>query len=756
MIQKLILLLFGVFTSFAYAQISVTNSMTPVQLVEDILIGTGVTPFNIRVNGQAALANSIQVQAGYFEANNTNFSIPYGVLLTTGAASVAVGPNNNGSASNEFSSLFLGGTDPDMNAISNGSRHTGIVLEFEFVATGNMLEFKYIFGSEEYPEFAGSTYNDAFGFFLSGPGLSGPYSNNGVNLAQVPNTNLPVTINNVNDFTNSAYYRNNLNGAAWGNALQYDGTTTLLTAFANLICGETYKIKFGILNIGDSQYDSGVFLQGGSFTVSPVAFSFNSYAENTDMYEGCQLPVELLFTRSGCMDESLPLYAYLTYEGTAVNGVDYDLLPDTIYFAPGVSSVSLFVNPIEDNIVEGMETLELHILSYTITNDPVRDSATFYIHDVPSFSTGALDTTVFCIRDSVRLGAHPDGIFPPFTFEWSNGDTTQFIYVPGDSNGTYNYSVVVTDICGYTSTDTVAMVINMSLRLDSLVMTPANCNPIGTILPRTYPFGGHVQDPNYPNSYSFTFDWTYLPDTNLVLPNQLFLENLPGGWYKLELTDNVVECTVVDSILVEVVDVPSAIIEAIPGEGCSPLSVEFKNNSLSATSFAWDLGDGIWLATNNMGDRQQTYEESGYAMLVASNGDPNCNDTSYVSITIVPCGCTDIQALNYNPSAVYNDGSCIYPAPTGWAPNVVTLNGDSVHEEFYIITEHAANIELVIVNRWGNVVFEGQGDQVNPPKWDGTLKDGTKVSEGVYFYKFIVTGPMGDQVDGQGFMTIVR
>lgn len=756
MIRKLLLSFFGLCSALTFAQITVTNTLTPVQLVEDILIGTGVTPFNIKVNGQTALANNIQIQAGYFNANNTTFPIPYGVILSTGAASVAVGPNNSGSLSNTGSALQLGTQDPDMNAISSGARTSGIVLEFEFVATGNMLEFKYIFGSEEYPEFAGSSFNDVFGFFLSGPGLNGPYSNSGVNLAQIPNTNLPVTINNVNDYTNPTYYRNNLGGAAWGNAVQYDGTTVLLTAYADLVCGETYKIKFGITNISDNAYDSGVFLQGGSFTVSPVAFSFNSYAENTDMYEGCQLPVELVFTRDGCVDATLPLTAYITYGGQAENGVDYDLLPDSVYFAPGVNEVYLYINPFEDNIVEGVESLELTIVSYTSSNDPVTEYATFYIHDVPPFPTGISDTTIYCIRDSVRLGAYPEGLFEPFSFEWSTGDTTQFIYVPADSNGVYSYSVVVTDLCGYTATDTMDLTVQMTLHIDSFIMTPANCNPIGTLLPRTYPFGGHVQDPNYPNSYSFTFDWTYLPDTNWVIPNQLYLENIPGGWYKLELTDNVVECTVVDSFLVDVVDVPMAIIEAQPEQGCSPLQVTFTNNSVSATSYSWDLGDGVWLPTNNTNDRQQTYEFDGYAMLVASNGDPLCNDTSYVSITIVPCGCTNPMALNYNINAVYDDGSCIYPAPTGWAPNVMTLNGDNVNDEFYIITENAAAIEMVILNRWGNVMYEGSGDQLNPPKWNGTNKDGSKASEGVYYYKFNVTGPMGDTVDGHGFLTIVK
>ena len=177
-IKLLVGLLTLILTSFSTlnAQISVQNTMTVQDLVENVLVGTGVTATNITVNGSAANALVVQPAASQFDQNGTTFPISNGVLLTTGAGGVAVGPNNSGSLSNSAGTLLI--NDPDMDAISSANLTNGIIIEFDFVATGNQLEFNYLFGSEEYHEFAppNGGVNDVFGFFLSGTGIAGPYS----------------------------------------------------------------------------------------------------------------------------------------------------------------------------------------------------------------------------------------------------------------------------------------------------------------------------------------------------------------------------------------------------------------------------------------------------------------------------------------------------------------------------------------------------------------------------------------------------
>jgi len=107
------------------------------------------------------------------------------------------------------------------------------------VPTGDSLAFRFVFGSEEYPEYVNSI-NDVFGFFISGPGITGPYQNNAKNIALIPATNNPVSINSVNAGSNNTWYTANHNGQ---HNVQPDGFTKVLTARANVICGETYQIK---------------------------------------------------------------------------------------------------------------------------------------------------------------------------------------------------------------------------------------------------------------------------------------------------------------------------------------------------------------------------------------------------------------------------------------------------------------------------------------------------------------------------------
>ena len=231
--------------------------------------GAGVSVFNVNINGSAVNENSIAGNVAGFTNTNPAFPISSGLLLTTGNAIAAQGPNNSSSLSNNLPATTSVSTDPHLNILAAGTVTNGVVLEFDLIAVGDSISFNYIFGSEEYPEFSPSTFNDAFGLFLWGPTISGPYAfngypNGGVNIATLPDGITPVTINNVGDISNTQYYVFNDNGSAYGNAIQYDGTTTVMTAGCNVICGEVYHIKLALCNVSDQAFDSGVFLEVNS------------------------------------------------------------------------------------------------------------------------------------------------------------------------------------------------------------------------------------------------------------------------------------------------------------------------------------------------------------------------------------------------------------------------------------------------------------------------------------------------------------
>ncbi|MBK8144125.1 MAG: choice-of-anchor L domain-containing protein [Bacteroidetes bacterium] len=173
-------------TVIGKAQIAVTNTNVANQLAQK-LVGPGVILSNaaVQCNGN---------QSGIFVASNANLGIDSGIVLTTGLA--ATNPPNYGvnGAQINFANANQGtGGDADLTVLAGVNTYDRCILEFDFTANGDSIFFQYVFGSEEYPQFNCSNYNDVFGFFISGPGYAIPK-----NIALVPGTNIPVAINSVN------------------------------------------------------------------------------------------------------------------------------------------------------------------------------------------------------------------------------------------------------------------------------------------------------------------------------------------------------------------------------------------------------------------------------------------------------------------------------------------------------------------------------------------------------------------------------
>jgi PKD repeat protein len=209
--------------------------------------------------------NTGDEQVGSFDCVDCNLGLVSGLILATGDVAVIEGPNNSGSQT------LLGGnigvSDVDLELLIPGfTLNDAAVLEFDFIATGDSLAFEYVFGSDEYPEFVNSSFNDVFGFFISGPGIEGTFSNEAVNIAMVPGPDLPLSINTVNAGLNAAYYVDNSEQSEDITQIQQDGfTTPLLAAIGDLVIGEIYHIKLAIADAADAAFDSVVCLSDDSF-----------------------------------------------------------------------------------------------------------------------------------------------------------------------------------------------------------------------------------------------------------------------------------------------------------------------------------------------------------------------------------------------------------------------------------------------------------------------------------------------------------
>jgi hypothetical protein len=448
------IVILSLLSSIGNAQLIVDNNVNATDGVQNVLLGGGVTATNITFSG-------VNEQIGSFNCSTCNLNIASGLVMGSGNVSGAIGPNTSGSTNNTPSSGF-GFSDPDLAELSGFALNDAAVLEFDFIPTGDSLAFNFVFGSDEYPEFANGSFNDAFGFFLSGPGISGPYLNNAANIALIPNTTIPVTINNLNNGTNNTgpceycqYYVNNLNSfSSPATAIQCDGFTTLLTAYAQVTCGETYHIKLAIADAGDTSYDSFVFLQAGSFQSNQIQAGYTGAAiapSLNSIFEGCDSGFVTLTRAPG---QNTTADYSLTLNGTALNGIDYTAIPATVTFVPLQTELIIPISALQDGIQEGTETIQIEVEGLTCGSS---SSLTIdvEINDLPPLNVLDPVVTIDCGGTAWLEPAISGGI-GYYTVVWDGLGIADSVQVSPDAATQYTYTVL--DTCGVSPFDGIAEV----------------------------------------------------------------------------------------------------------------------------------------------------------------------------------------------------------------------------------------------------------------------------------------------------------
>lgn len=708
--------------------IALQNTLTPEQIVQNVLIGQGVIVSNITYNGSAPNAANIQGNVLSFDATGTAFPFADGALLRT----------NGGPGTVNY--------DPDLNAIATNNVTNGVVLEFDFIPTGDTLSFNYMFASLEYPTYVCSGFNDVFGFFISGPGFNGPYQNNAENIALVPGTNVPVAINTVNSGvaggagnpatcaaqdpnwqSNSIYYTTQY---APYNGYSYNGGTVSLSANASLICGETYHIKLAIANVGDQALDSGVYLESESFvssdiTITAVPSVIQSFTD-TLLAENC-VSSEIYIVRPSHLTDT-SFWFQLNWEGTVDPYADLETWQDSVFFEYGQDTIVIGFNPIQDNLDEVDEWLTLYAFNINCLGDTTITSITLWITDRYPFGYDlSPDPTIQCLTDSAYVGvSNIQGSIPPYTYDWSSGETADSIWMyPSDQPiDTIMYFVDVYDGCGWPERDTVYLIVNQTLQVDTTYSFPTPCGlQEGAVVAIVSGITGPQNGVEY--------EWSGPGEDSPNTYNATVWENLSSGWYYFSVEDQV--CQAFDSVFVDIENPPVANVSASPAVGYSPLTVNFTNNSENASSYYWWFGNGNDLSIDNMSGQTQVYDTvpGDYIMfLVAYEG--GCTDTAYATITIVE----------------------LIPAPEVATPNTFTPNGDGTNDLWlFTVLEHVEEVHLVITNRWGNIIHETTSPN---PTWDGNDMKGKEMLEGVYFYKYIARGLNGDELEGHGFIHLHR
>lgn len=257
----IVLLCCGINTIKAQS-ISVTDNISAQDLVQNYLINSSCA----NVSNFSASGGDFGVMKSYGIFTNTTptFSFTNGIILSTGRAISATGPND--SLLSEGATTWLGDIDLEQSLSISGSINAS-VLEFDFVPITNRISFDYIFSSEQYlsnPTANQCNFTDGFAFLLKEVGGGSPYQN----LALIPGTSTPVKVNTVRGSgticppANETYF-----GAFNGNThpTNFNGQTVPMKAQANVTPGLLYHIKLVIADQGNNLYDSAIFLASGSF-----------------------------------------------------------------------------------------------------------------------------------------------------------------------------------------------------------------------------------------------------------------------------------------------------------------------------------------------------------------------------------------------------------------------------------------------------------------------------------------------------------
>lgn len=497
-----------VVSQLSYGQLTVNTNITA-QTLAKAIVGKGAVVTSATLNCPTGAC-------GTFTANNTNLGLNSGILLTSGEADKAVGPNSSGGAGKDNN----GNNDADLKNIIGGNTFDACVLEFDIIPSCDTLMINYVFASEEYNEYVCANVNDVFAFFISGPGIVGTQ-----NIAVVPGTSTAVAINSVNNgsvgsngsnsnctsLANSAYFVDNKNGAS----IEYDGFTIPMVAKAAVQSCQTYHMKIAIADGGDALYDSGVFLDKAGLTCDSD-YAYITMIDSIGV-ENCS-NVSFEVHRTGDLGSSYTV-DFVT-SGTATNGIDYTGIPASYTFSPGQTVATINGTIVNDGNTEGIETLTI-TGQYLVCGYQFTDTLTFTINDGFAMTAGP-DTSLCVGGGQIKLSANYQGAT---SYKWtpSTGLSNANISNPTATVTTSTvYYVTATDVNGCKAQDSVVINIGVDLGL-TMAFSDVSCN------------GGNDGQATVTTS-STNSPFSYLWDDPNAQTTAI-ANNLTAGVYKVIVTD---------------------------------------------------------------------------------------------------------------------------------------------------------------------------------------------------------------------------
>ncbi len=781
------------------AQVTITNitNQNIKTILETYFLGDGVkidTTHAIYYNNQTIINNN---QIGTFvntdtSSKNLNIPITSGLILaTTACKNIAGGSEStqniingaqtyapslyiayqnfvNNSELNLYNCTMDGGYPDKFNNIA--------VLDFWVIPQSCKMSFKYCFGSEEYPNYVCTQYNDFFGLFCDGPydDNGDPYTNGGTfysnptNIAIIPGTyeeedfesGTPVMINTVNNgnsnsscgIKNQKYFLDNRKQKCKSTSLT-GYTKRLETAVVQTVPNKKYHIQIAICNINDQALQSAVFLEANSFTAEKINIEHNmTQTANNAGYKTIKQAdgsLDYIFMK-GCTTDTMILKA--NYVGKAnedpftflvqpsngssiARGVDFDYYKinddGTVETVPASNMVTLnegdtmarFLLTFLHNENKACGVIDtLLLISTDCNNDPV-DTAYYYMQEPCALDVEINGGMTIChnelpLKDTISLSIESAVSYAYVSA--TRGENTIYsdtmkANVMGDD--TLFVAKIPVQIMNTTDTGSVKVHVEdfCGREFDTVITYEVIMSQTKATASSVYICEGDSVELSCPTAESYT--WTASPkDSTLLVGDKYKSQELvvkPQQNTWYKITAVSEEgCISSDSIKVQVEKLVRAEMEV------KPKKVYYSNPEITYSDLSNDPTDREWY----FGDGSTSESKSGTYIY----GIDTSEDSHTYPITLIVYNKAQCPDTITDSVLVIQDFSLWMP--TAFIPGDEREEMTTFGPKGKLIKEY----ELSVFTRWGTKIFEGKNKH-----WDGRLENGDYAPQGTYVYHLI-------------------
>lgn len=727
-----VLFYLGFQTALNAQNITVDETLTPTQLVQNILINNpcanisnvSVTTWSF-LNGQSF---------GKFTSGGSTFPFADGLVLTTGRAASAVGPNT--SLVSEGPTNWLGDTDLEQALGIGSSSINATVLEFDFLPLSDKISFDYIFSSEQYLSNPGQNqcnFTDGFVFLLKKANTADAY----INLAVIPETNIPVRVNTVRGPGTICPPANEQYFDAFNTSnhpTNYNGQTKILAAKSTVEPGVLYHIKLVVADQGNNLFDSAIFIGGGSFKIekdlgddrllltnNPLCFQstldLDATEPGTNTYQwfkngisiaGAINPtftvsdegiysVEINLGTSGCISTGeieIEYAAQLTPSPATIVQCDPDFDGITTFNLTKATATILST----DSSIQSVEFYEDNLATNQVDNPTLYNSAATTVYAQVFNNTGCFEII------PVTLTISNTSLVPPAPFSFCDEDGTK------DGIRPFNLASEVSPeiLNGLPSGLMVEYYANAN---DAVIVANALPNLYSNITANQQIIWARIT--NGPDCYGIfpvTLEVNFLEAPNFDDEEKIICEGLnsvllsvPTGFQTYLWND--INTSTSNTITVQTAGTYS--VEVADANGCT----DSKTFIVSASGLATITG--VKIVDFNGGNNIVTVELTGSGVYEFSLDGTNYQDDPIFYNVLSGIYTVYVQDKNFCGKRTTEIFVLDYP-------KYFTPNGDGFHDTWKIDYLQKQNrlAQVQIFDRYGKLVFSGTGDNDG---WDGML-----------------------------------